>query len=100
NKAESLDWSVTEVENGEYEFQRYSPKGQDFNMYVEGSNSRELINSIYDNYENYDVSYETYLWLDNTGHGKNGAPYDMKDLYEDMESCKQMIRQLYNQLIK
>ena len=42
-------------------------------------------------YENFDVSEEAYYWLDDSGHGKNGAPYDMKDVYEDMEECKEFI---------
>ena len=32
------------------------------------------------------------------GHGKNGAPYDMKDLYGDMEACQDMIYELYQAL--
>ena len=31
------------------------------------------------------------LWLDEFGHGKNGAPYDMKDVYEDFEWVKNRI---------
>ena len=40
----------------------------------------------------YDVSYETYLWLDNTGHGKNGAPYELEDVLEDIKACEQYIK--------
>lgn len=39
----------------------------------------------------YDVSEQTMLWLDEFGHGKNGAPYDMKDVYEDFEWVKNRI---------
>ena len=38
------------------------------------------------------------LDLDNTGHGLNGAPYDMKDVYEDMEACKKMVYELWKLL--
>ena len=55
-----------------------------------------LTNNLYERYSDFDVSSETYLWLDNTGHGTNGAPYDMKDLYEDMDACQEMIMELYN----
>lgn len=97
-KAEDLDWVVTEEDKNQYLFSKYSPAGQDFNITVEGNNAKELIDSVYEAYENFDVSYETYIWLDNTGHGTNGAPYNMKDLYEDMETCEQMILDLYNEL--
>ena len=46
-------------------------------------------------YNDFDVSYEAYLWLDNTGHGTNGAPHDMKAVYEDMEECEGFIYELY-----
>ena len=54
----------------------------------------EFSEQLQERYNNFDCSEETYLWLDNTGHGTNGAPYDMKDLYEDMEACEEMLREL------
>ena len=50
-------------------------------------------------WEGFDVCYETYIWLDETGHGRNGAPYDMKDLYEDTQACEDMIHDLWLALI-
>ena len=95
-------WSVNITDNGDdcytFTFQKFSPYGQDFSFDVdlEDKNIETLINGIHQYYFDFDVSYETYLWLYNEGHGKNGAPYDMKDIYEDMEDCAQMIRELYN----
>jgi len=91
--AESLDWTVTQ-DNGEFEFQKYSPAGQDFNMSISAESLSELNNGLYERYNNFDCSEEAHIWLDESGHGKNGAPYDMKDLYEDMEACEEMIREL------
>ena len=50
-------------------------------------------------YSDFDVSRETYLWLDDTGHGKNGAPYDMIEVYHDMEECEELIQELKDDLI-
>ena len=99
-KAEKLGWTV-EKENGTvYGFSKYSPAGQDFHISVDTENDPDLfLLNILHIYDNFDVSYETYLWLDNTGHGVNGAPYDMKDLYEDMEACEEMIYDLYSKLL-
>ncbi|MGJ0846593.1 hypothetical protein ACR77J_07885 [Tissierella praeacuta] len=97
-KIENLDWTVTEEGANQYMLSKFSPAGQDFNIYIEGETEEDLIDSIYERYENFDVSEETYLWLDDTGHGANGAPYDMRDLYNDMEACEQMILELYNEL--
>lgn len=95
---ENLDWNVTDEGDNQYMFSKFSPAGQDFNTYVEGENAEEIIDSLYEAYTNYDVSEETYLWLDDTGHGKNGAPYEMEDLLNDMKACEQMILDLYNEL--
>ena len=46
----------------------------------------------------FDVSKETYMWLDSEGHGKNGAPYGMKDVYEDIEWWPDALEELANDL--
>jgi len=93
--AESLGWQVSSYDNS-YDFGKYSPAGQDFHVSVTAKNLEELSDELKEYYDNFDVSEETYLWLDNTGHGKNGAPYDMKDLYDDMEECENMFFELAN----
>lgn len=99
NKARELDWNVSEINNGYITFSKFSPAGQDFSFNIEVTdNIEDFIQKIYDYYENYDVSYEAYLWLDNSGHGMNGAPYDIKDLYEDMEACESNVKELYDYL--
>ncbi|PAV30224.1 hypothetical protein CIL05_07085 [Virgibacillus profundi] len=100
SKVESLEWTVDKEGDNEYRLSKYSPAGQDFSIVVEGEEVEELIESIYQVYNDFDTSEETYLWLDNTGHGTNGAPYHMKDLLEDMEACEQMISDLYDELNK
>jgi hypothetical protein len=97
---EKHDWSIDYEDDGIIYFSKYSPAGQDFGFYIEKVESiEELADKIYDQYNEYDVSEAAYIWLDESGHGKNGAPYDMKDLYEDMEACEQNILELY-ELIK
>lgn len=97
-KVESLGWSVSKEGDKQFRFRKYSPAGQDFSIAVEGEHFEEILSSIQEVYEDFDVSEETYIWLDHTGHGKNGAPYHMREVLEDMESCKQMILDLYNEL--
>lgn len=93
-----LDWTA-EYDGSSLELQTYSPAGQHFVRYIDGSDVDELIRNIYVVHEDFDVSYETYLWLDSLGHGCNGAPYDMKELYEDMEWCKNALLELYEELV-
>lgn len=99
-KIEDLGWSVEKEDDNEYRLGKYSPAGQDFSIVIEGEDVEELIDSIDKAYENYDVSEQAYLWLDDTGHGRNGAPYEMKDVVADMEACEQMIKDLYDELNK
>lgn len=96
----ALGWSVEEEEEGMYRLGKYSPYGQDFSILVEGETVQELVEAVYDVYENFDVSEETYLWLDHTGHGKNGAPHEMKDVLADMEACEANILSLHSQLVQ
>lgn len=100
--AEKHGWSVyVEDESDDnicFNFGKYSPAGQDFYVLAELENMEvdTLIDNLYARYSEFDVSSETYEWLDEFGHGTNGAPYNMKDLYEDMEACQEMIMDLYN----
>ena len=98
-----VDEQETEVT---FSFEKYSPAGQDFYFEVSVPNE-EGEDTFYENvaeaidkyWEGFDVCYETYIWLDETGHGRNGAPYDMKELYEDMQACADMIHDLWLSLI-
>ncbi len=94
---EDADFSVHEVDGNIIEFGKYSSMGQDFNFCVDTEESLEyFLNNVLACYQDFDVSYEAYLWLDNTGHGKNGAPYKMIDVYRDMEECQEYIMELYH----
>lgn len=98
--AKSLDWNVS-IDENYINFQTFSSAGQDFNMsivYPSNDNIWEFIESIYSYYDNFDCSYEAYLWLDESGHGKNGAPYEMIDVYKDMEECEEEMHRLWYEL--
>lgn len=53
-----------------------------------------LIKSVREYYENYDPDEEAYLWIGDDGHGRNGAPYRMRDVLDDMEEAEKMIETL------
>ena len=98
-----VDYSYTDEKETEiiFSFEKYSPAGRDLSFEVCVPNDedeyviyRSVADAIYTYFEGFDVSYETYIWLDETGHGNNGAPYDMKDVYEDTLYCSGMIHDL------
>ena len=103
-KAESLEWTV-DVDKRDITFQKYSPEGQDFSfsIYIEDIDKElddnekvmEVADKILEYYNSYDPSEETALWIGDDGHGRNGAPYYIDDLYEDMKYCECMIYELY-----
>lgn len=98
DKIEELGWTITD-EGNNYLLSQFSPANQDFNVIVDKSdNVNVLIENIYRAYENFDVSEEVGLWTDESGHGINGAPYDIEDLVEDMKWCKQVIYDLWCEL--
>ena len=99
-----VDYSYTDEKETmvSFSFEKFSPAGRDFCFEVSVPNEDDedtfcenVADAIYTYWEDFDVSYETYLWLDDTGHGKNGAPQNMKDLYEDMQACSDMIHDLW-----
>ena len=106
--AQSEGWKVDYSYTDEKEtmvsflFKKYSPDGRDFVFEICVPNDDDeytlyynVADAITDYWEGFDVSYETYIWLDENGHGKNGAPYDMSDVYKDTESCEKMIGDLW-----
>lgn len=99
--AEDNGWRVDteEQSNGNVEltFYQYSPAGQDFSFYItldKDDGIRDCTQAVYEYYEAYEPEAEAMLWLDSDGHGKNGAPYHMRDLLEDMEACETMLEDL------
>lgn len=98
--AESLDWNVT-VDGNDVDFQYYTNYGQDCHMNITlAEDFDKFTDEIYSYYENYDVSEETALWIDESGHGKNGAPYDIEDILNDMKEFESAIYELWKKLNK
>ena len=66
-------------------------------------NIKSAINQDYCRYEailrgDFDPDYEAYLWIGDDGHGRNGAPYHIKDIVSDMEEAEEQIYELLQAL--
>ena len=97
--AEELEWSVEQECDNVYDFGKYSPAGQDFHTSIDTENDFDyFLSNLNAIISDFDVSEEAYVWLDSSGHGTNGAPYDMKDVYEDMEACLENLEELRDAL--
>lgn len=98
-----VDASIYYKEQKSYfEFNKFSPAGRDFSFSAEMkcANINSLIEHIKDYYEDFDVDYETYIWLDQWGHGKNGAPYRLRAVLEDSEAIEKMVGELLEAIKK
>lgn len=102
--AQDKNWSVNvddkNLSSIRFEFQRYTNYGQDFNFSVEMQNE-DIDTLIYDMeqyFECFDPDYEAYLWIGDDGHGKNGAPYHIKDIVVDMQEVEEQIHDLLKAL--
>ena len=60
---------------------------------MKGNDTDSLLQEIEEYYEGFDLDYEACLWID-----KNGAPYRIKDIVNDMEQAEAMIEKLYETL--
>ena len=95
--AEKLGWSVSK-DTHTLELQQYTSYGQDFSFSV--NRNDDYVKQVYDYYESCDPEEEALLWVHDSGHGKNGAPYHLKDIIKDMEEVADMLCELYNTLIQ
>lgn len=102
--AEDDDWSVhnhsENYDKVDLYLSKYSNADQDFGFYVEceTGDADEFINAVEGYYNSDDPYEEAALWIDPDGHGKNGAPDDLKDLIADMEECKGNVKGLIDLL--
>lgn len=103
--AEEAGWNVTigkrdKKYGGGYdiEFQMYTDFGQDVNESFYVKNLEDIKHEVYERYQNFDPSEEASLWIDDTGHGKNGAPHDMEDVLNDMKEVENALDQLCDAL--
>lgn len=79
------------------EFENYTPAGQDLIVSItihKNDGIDALRKELYEYSSGFDVDEQISLWIDESGHGKNGAPYRMKDILADMETAEEMIERL------
>lgn len=102
NKLKDTEWKVSTTINEskkqvEVSLEIWTPAGRDVCLEFDfkDKTTKEQISKMFQEYyESYDVSYETYLWLDNEGHGKNGAPYEMEKVLIDTQWVENELAEL------
>lgn len=54
-------------------------------------NPASVVGALRDEYEAYDADYETSLWIDDDGHGHNGAPHHIRDILAEMTAFEEFL---------
>lgn len=96
--ANGLGWSVDIDDNNNFMFEKDIQFQRNIGFMVTADNIESLYKEVAHYYFNFDVSYETYSWLDEKGHGKNGAPYDMSDVYDYIQMYDRKVKMLRDSL--
>lgn len=102
NKLKDTEWNVNATINEgkkqvEISLEIWTPAGRDVCLEFEfkhKTTKEQISKTFQEYYESYDVSYETYIWLDNEGHGKNGAPYEMEKVLIDTQWVENELAEL------
>ena len=91
NIAELCGWKVS-IDNVDFEFeQMIGTKDFVFSIQCEERKLQSFVIQLEKYLKNFDVDYETSLWIGKDGHGVNGAPYHIKDILEEMYLAKEQI---------
>lgn len=99
NVAELCGWKVS-IDNMTFEFEKMIGT-QDFVFYIQCERELQSFVIQLENYlKNFDVDYETSIWIGEDGHGINGAPYHIKDILEEMYLAKEQIAILLHKIKK
>ena len=89
-----LQFDVYRIDFNRYEF-RWIGGEADMAVYADADNLADLAEIIYDEYDSFDVDYETSLWIGDDGHGKNGAPHHIRDILDDFQKYEDDLWKLY-----
>ena len=98
---EALDWRVsTPKENDScWEFEKYSPAGEDFCFSIIAKNLAELKGELQYYYENFDREDHVYELLEAKRNGFRGVP-DLDTLVEDSQAIEDMLEELAMEVTK
>lgn len=89
---------VTTFHKDYVNFASHSPCGEDigFEVYKEDYTFDDIFDEVMANFKYFDVDEHAVMWYET--HGKNGAPTDLRTLFNDAQAIKNMYGYLYMQM--
>lgn len=91
--AEELGWRVV-ISDNSWEFQKYSPAGEDFWVCIAG---KDVVEEMLDYYEGFDTEDHVMMHMEGKRSGVAGVP-SLKVLIEDADNIDKMLEELYDSL--
>lgn len=92
-KADELEWACRVCDDGELEFEKYSPEGEDFIFYVSSSNP---VREVKEYAGNFDADEHAEMWVES--RGKRGVPDSIRALIDDADAIQEMLNELADAL--
>lgn len=96
--AEELDWCV-DVEKSCFEFEKYSPAGEDFIFSIFGNSLKEFKENLKEFSETFDREDHVFELLEAKRNGFAGVP-DLDTLVEDSKDIESMLEELAEKIAK
>ena len=96
-KAESLEWSVNIYDKKDWEFEKYSPAGEDFIFSVTAEKPEELWREVRIYANEFDTEEHIEMWVMAKADGRGGIP-SIRRLVEDADAIDEMLDELADAL--
>lgn len=77
-----------------------TPMDYDASFEVEAESIEQIVGDVRARAEEFDPDAEAALWIGPDGHGKNGAPYRIRDILDEMEEYGRRLKTLASELEK
>ena len=86
-------WIIDSIDGNTITFYCDAMLNYDTSTEIEANTMQEVIEQVKEK-AGMDVDYEASLWIGSDGHGKNGAPYHIKDIVQEMEDYAEALEEL------
>lgn len=96
DKADSLSWSLNVYDKNEWEFEKYSPAGEDFIFTIKADKPEDVWREVRRYANDFDQDEHIEMWV-NARHNTSGVP-SIRVLVEDAAEIEKMLDELADAL--
>ena len=96
-KAEELDWRVNIDDQNNWEFEKYSPAGEDFIFSVDAEDPKNVWREVSRYALDFDPEEHISMWVQAKQNGTSGVP-SIRSLVQDADDIDDMLEELADAL--